>query len=74
MRKAVEDSVERDEGLGSARALSSVLSNRWPTLLALLVAGLSWGPSPLKGLSEALILFALGYLIAAVVQRRRALG
>jgi hypothetical protein len=44
---------------------------RWPTLLALAIAGLTWGGSPMKGLSEALLLFGFGYLAAAVIQRRR---
>lgn len=50
------------------------MARRWPTLLALVMAGLSWGASPLKGLSEALLVFGFGfgYLAAAVVGHRRA--
>ena len=49
-----------------------LLARRWPTLLALAMAGLTWGASPLKGLSEALLVFGFGYLAAAVIGRRRA--
>jgi hypothetical protein len=36
------------------------------------MAGLTWGPSPLKGLSEALLVFGFGHLAVAVVGHRRA--
>jgi hypothetical protein len=35
------------------------------------MAGLSWGASPLKGLSEALLVFGFGYLTVAAIGRRR---
>ena len=46
---------------------------RWPTWLAVALAALTAGdPGSVGGLSEALLLFALGYLAAAVIGRRRA--
>jgi hypothetical protein len=48
------------------------LARRWPMLLALTMAAISWGSTPTKRLSEAVLLFAFGYLVAAVLQRRQA--
>lgn len=49
------------------------LAHRWPSWLAILLAALNAGdPGSVGGLSEALLLFALGYLAAAVIRRRQA--
>ncbi|HEX2035039.1 MAG TPA: hypothetical protein VHS99_12715 [Chloroflexota bacterium] len=48
-----------------------VLARRWPTLLALVMGGLTWGAGPMKGLSEGLLVFGFGYLAVTVVGRRR---
>ena len=55
------------------RRWAAALMHHWPTWLAIaLVALTAGGGDSLKGLSEALLLFALGYLAAAVLQRRQA--
>lgn len=51
----------------------AVFAHRWPSWLAILLAALNAGdPGSVGGLSEALLLFALGYLAAAVIRRRQA--
>ncbi len=50
----------------------AALARRWPTLLALTMAALTWGSTPQKRLSEAILLFAFGYLVAAALHRRQA--
>jgi hypothetical protein len=56
------------------RGLVVALKGRWPTWLAVALALLTAGDDPdsWTGLSEALLLFALGYLVAAVLQQRQA--
>jgi hypothetical protein len=56
---------------------ADVLRRRWPTWLAIALTALtaggdSSGGDSLEGLSDALLVFALNYLILAVLQRRRA--
>ena len=55
------------------RGWATALVQRWPTWFAIALAALNAGdPGSVGGLSEALLLFALGYLAAAVIGRRRA--
>ena len=55
------------------RSWASALWGRWPTWFAIALTALTAGdPGSPKGLSEALLLFALGYLSAAVLRRRGA--
>jgi hypothetical protein len=51
----------------------AAIGHRWPTWLALAMVAVSvGGQEEPTGLAEGLLVFALGYLGAAVVQRRRA--
>ena len=55
------------------RGWVAAVLHRWPTWFAVALAALNAGdPGSVGGLSEALLLFALGYLAAAVIGRRRA--
>ena len=55
------------------RGWVAAVLHRWPTWFAVALAALTAGdPGSVGGLSEALLLFALGYLAAAVIERRRA--
>ena len=69
---ATDGSVHAHRAPGR-RGWVAVLAQRWPTLFAIALAALTAGdPGSVGGLSEALLLFALGYLAAAVIGRRRA--
>ena len=58
---------------GRRGSWAAALAQRWPTLFAIALAALTAGdPGSVGGLSEAVLLFALGYLAAAVIGRRRA--
>lgn len=58
---------------GSSRSWLAAIGHRWPTWLALAMVAVSvGGEDDPTGLSEGLLVFALGYLGAAVVQRRQA--
>ena len=48
------------------------VKNRWPVWLAIAMTAVSWGSSSRESLSDAILLFAFGYLAAAVLQRRQA--
>jgi hypothetical protein len=55
------------------RGWTSALVQRWPTWFAIALAAVTAGdPGSVGGRSEALLLFAFGYLAAAVIRRRRA--
>lgn len=55
------------------RGWVAAILHRWPTWLAIALAALGAGDSgSVGGLSEALLLFALGYLACAVLRRRQA--
>lgn len=55
------------------RGWAAALMQRWPTWFAIVLAALTAGdPGSVGGLSDALLLFALGYLAAAVLQKRQA--
>ena len=67
----VHDAHRAPGGRGSW--VAALLQERWPTLFAIALAALTASdPGSVGGLSEALLLFALGYLAAAVIGRRRA--
>ena len=48
-----------------------MLARRWPSALALLMAAATWDSSPRASMAQALLLFAVGYLVAAAVNRPR---
>lgn len=59
------------------RSWAAAIRHRWPTWLAIALAALtaggdSSGGGSLEGLSDALLVFALNYLVLAVLQRRQA--
>lgn len=63
----LDRSAPKPVGFGWLRTLA----RRWPSALALLMAVVTWGSSPRAGLAQALLMFALGYLVAAAVGRPR---
>jgi hypothetical protein len=74
VRKRADDDSPHLHQEPDRRGWTAAIKHRWPTWLAIVVAALTAGgdSDSLKGLSEALLLFALGYLGAAVLQRRQA--
>ena len=70
---ATDDGSAHAHRAPGRRSLAAALVQRWPTWFAIALAALTAGdPGSVGGLSEALLLFALGYLAAAVIGRRRA--
>ncbi|MGH4016546.1 MAG: hypothetical protein ACRDSL_21965 [Pseudonocardiaceae bacterium] len=63
---------DRDARASASWGWLAAIGHRWPTWLAIALVALLAGDESPKGLSQALLIMALGYLAAAVLQRRQA--
>ena len=75
MRENTQEAVAptgTDRRRGGLPDWIAAIGHRWPTWLAIAMAAVSVGGETPTGLSQALLVFALGYLATAVLQRRRA--